>query len=222
MPLLVDNADILSSYEESEILPALEEISAEYDMDIVIVTSNDVDGKASVEYADDFYDNNGYKEDGLILLINLEDREWHISSSGYGQEVLTDDALDIFYGDFNYLLGGGEYSDACILYTKICEEIIIEANEGQSFNFVFSIIISLAVGFVAAFIVTGVMKSQLKSVNKEYSANQYVKEGSLSITSARDFYLYRTVSRIAKPKNTGSGTHVSSSGRSHGGGGGKF
>lgn len=52
-----------------------------------------------------------------------------------------------------------------------------------------------------------------------------MKKESLNITEKRDLFLYRTVSRTAKPKNESSGgssTHTSSSGSTHGGGGGKF
>jgi len=55
-----------------------------------------------------------------------------------------------------------------------------------------------------------------------------MKSGSLNITESRDTFLYNTVTRTAKPKNTdsgssgGSSTHTSSSGETHGGGGGKF
>ena len=83
-----------------------------------------------------------------------------------------------------------------------------------------NILISLAVGFVIAFIATAVMRSKLKSVRPKSGAADYVKEGSFRLTRSNDFFLYRTVSRVAKPKDNGS--HRSSSGRSHGGGGGKF
>ena len=57
------------------------------------------------------------------------------------------------------------------------------------------------------------------------SVSYYVREGSMSMKTVKDIFLYRNVSKTAKPKETsssGSSTHVSSSGRTHGGGGGKF
>ena len=80
----------------------------------------------------------------------------------------------------------------------------------------------LSVGFIIAFISTLVMKHKLKSVFSKTEAHEYIKDGSMNITRARDIFLYRNIRRTAKPKNTSSSTHTSSSGRSHGGGGGKF
>ena len=59
-------------------------------------------------------------------------------------------------------------------------------------------------------------------------ANSYVKSGSFNVTERSDLYLYRHVSKTAKPKDNGgssgggSSTHTSSSGTSHGGSSGSF
>ena len=59
-PLLADDADLLSSEEESIILKKLTQTSDALDMDIVIVTTADVAGKSLRDYADDYYDDNGF------------------------------------------------------------------------------------------------------------------------------------------------------------------
>ena len=87
---------------------------------------------------------------------------------------------------------------------------------------VMNIIIALIIGFVVALIATGIMRGKLKSVRAKYEAADYVRSGSMKVTESRENYLYRHVSRIPRPKDSGSSTHRSSSGRSHGGGGGKF
>jgi uncharacterized protein len=79
------------------------------------------------------------------------------------------------------------------------------------------------IGLVIAAIATAVMKGKLKSVHAQAGASGYVKNGSMNVTHRQDLFLYRDVNRTAKPKDSsGSSTHTSSSGRSHGGGGGKF
>ena len=90
------------------------------------------------------------------------------------------------------------------------------------------IVISILVGVGLAMFIVGRMKAQLKTVRFQAAAGDYMKSGSLNITESRDVFLYNTVTRTAKPKNTdsgssgGSSTHTSSSGTTHGGGGGKF
>jgi nucleoside recognition membrane protein YjiH len=80
-------------------------------------------------------------------------------------------------------------------------------------------IISLIIGVVVSLIVSGVLKGQLKSVHKQHAAGNYVRSGSMHVTTHNDFFLYRTVSRTAKPKNNSSS---SGGGGSRSTGGGKF
>ena len=85
------------------------------------------------------------------------------------------------------------------------------------------IFISIGVGVILAFVIVGRMKAQLKTVRFQAAAGNYVKDGSMNITESRDLFLYHTVTKTAKEKSSsGSSTHTSSSGRTHGGGGTKF
>ena len=67
-----------------------------------------------------------------------------------------------------------------------------------------------------------------ETVRPALAANSYIKENSLNVTRSEDQFLYSTVNKTAKAKETsssssgGSSTHTSSSGRTHGGTGGKF
>ena len=53
---------------------------------------------------------------------------------------------------------------------------------------------------MAGLLVTGNMRRRLKTVQKQDQAASYVRKGSMEVTKSNDFYLYRTVSRTAKPK----------------------
>ena len=72
----------------------IDEAVMQYDMDIVIVITDDVKGKSSMDFADDFYDDNGYgigfDSSGLLFLVNMEDREVWISTAGTAIKVFTD------------------------------------------------------------------------------------------------------------------------------------
>lgn len=84
------------------------------------------------------------------------------------------------------------------------------------------ILISLVIGLVVAFIVTASMKKKLKTVSFKAGASDYMKPGTLNVTSANDVFLYTNVVKREKPKSdssSGSSSSSSSSGRSHGGGG---
>ena len=235
-PRLVDDAKLLTSSEKSELLALLNEISERQDMDIVIVTVNSLSGKSPCAYADDYYDYSGYRTDGILLLVAMDSRDWCISTSGYGITALTDAGIDYISDRFVGDLGSGDYASAFETFAEHCDDFISKAKSGNpydrgnmpksSFPFGKNLLISLFIGFLIAFIATAIMRSRLKSVRSKSGATDYVREGSFRVTRSNDLFLYRRVTRRARPKDTGSGggssTHRSSSGRSHGGGGGKF
>ena len=232
-PHLVDEADLLSDVEEAQILSMLDAISNRQGMDVVLVTADTLDGKSPQEYADDFYDYNGYSQDGILLLISMEDSDWWISTSGYGITAFTDAGIDRMGELFVPSLSAGDYGEAFEIYADTCDEFITQAKVGdpydihnlpkEPFSFFRSLLICLVIVFVFALIVTGIMRGKLKTVRFQSGAANYVKSGSLNVTHRQDLFLYRDVKRTPRPKdNGGSRTHMSSSGRSHGGGGGKF
>ncbi len=67
---------------------------------------------------------------------------------------------------------------------------------------------------------------QLKSVSMQTAAGNYIKSNSLKIIDSKDMFLYANLSKTkiekAQSSSSGSSTHRSSSGRSHGGSRGKF
>lgn len=220
---LVDDADLLSVDEEAELQAALDALSEQYSLDVVIVTVASTDGKTSMDYADDYFDYNGYREDGALLLVDTESRDCWISTSGSMIRILDDSAIDSVLDLIVDDLSNGFYDDAFETFIGECEYYIDVDINGVPFDFGFTLIVSLVIGFVIAFIVTGVMRGQLKSVRTKAAASDYVKTGSMNVTEASEFFLYRNVSRVRKSSDSnGSSTHRSSSGRSHGGGGRSF
>ena len=53
MPYLVDGAGLISEEEEQKLLEQLSDVSERQDMDIVIITVRELDGKKAMAYADD-------------------------------------------------------------------------------------------------------------------------------------------------------------------------
>lgn len=236
-PRVVDEAALLSVAEEMRLQHQLDEISQQYGMDVVVVTVLTVGSTSPMAYADDFFDYNGYglgtNRDGILLLVSLNTQDWWISTSGRGITAFTDAGIEYLGEQFVPLLTDGDYGGAFTVFAQQCELFLEQAATGSpydvgnlpkgSFPFFSRLVISLVIGLVAALIVTGVLKGQLKSVRQQPGANAYMIPGSMAVTAANEFFLYRNVSRTQKQSSSGgSSTHTSSSGRSHGGGGGKF
>lgn len=237
---LVDGADLLTDTEEAELLQELNEISVRQQLDVVVVTTTSLDGKSMMEYADDFYDDNGYgmgeTYDGALLLIDMDSRQWWISTAGYGITALTDAGIEYIGEEFLPYLNDGEYYKAFSTYARLCDDFVTQAREGEAYDVsnmpkkafpaMTRLVMSLIIGIVVGLVGVTALKGQMKSVRAQSAAGSYVTEGGLQLHTSRDRFLYvhRDRERLPEPEHGkgGSSTHTASSGRSHGGGGGKF
>ena len=230
---LLDTASILSDEEQDEITELLDELSERQKMDVTIATVENLDNYNSIEAcADDLYDycNFGYgtDRDGLMFVVSMEEREWHISTCGYGITAFTDAGIQYVGGQMLDSLADGDYAQ---------DDLIDQARAGHPFDkddvprkpmSATVPLICIAIGAALGFATVQGMKAQLKSVHKAGSAANYVRPGSMNLTGKQDLFLYSHVDRVKRETKSssssggGSSTHTSSSGTTHGGGGGKF
>lgn len=234
---VVDMADLLSDSEEAALNEKLDEISIRQSMDVIVATTDDLMGYSVYDFADTLYEEcsfgYGSNRDGLLLLISIVDNDWYISTSGYGITAFTDAGIEYIGEKITPALSDGDYAGAFTGYAELCDEFITQARTGEPYDSwnlpreplsLIWIPIAIVIGFALSKIVVGSMKSKLKTVHMQTTANSYIKSGSMNITEQRDLFLYHTVTRTARANNSSSGssTHRSSSGNIHGGGGGKF
>ena len=236
---LLDMASLLSDEEVDSLTSRLDELSLRQKMDVVIATTDTLDGKGVVEYADDLYDycsfGYGANRDGLILVISMEDNDWYISTCGYGITVFTDAGIEYIGKQIVPYLSDSDFAGAFATYITLCDEFITQAKTDKPYDIGSLpreplspawILVSLIVGLILSCITVGKMKAKLVTVRTQAAADSYIKPGTLNINDSREMFLYRNVTRTQKPKNNsssgGSSTHTSSSGTTHGGGGGKF
>ena len=110
---VVDDANLLSSEEEQQLREDLASFKEQYNMDAVIVTSNDLGGKSQMDYADDYFDYNGYgvgeDKSGLLLLIDMDDRKVWISTSGEAIKYFTDSRIQNIVDDITTQLKNADY-----------------------------------------------------------------------------------------------------------------
>ena len=249
--LLMDEAKLLTKSEANELKEKLYALSKQWKNDIVIVTVDSLDGNTPEEFADDWFDYNGYGQatsgditdgDGLLLLISMEERDWRISTKGYAIEVFTDAGIE-FLGERLKAdgLSDGDYASAFNGFADWCDKFYTQAETGKPYDrgnlpkvpktgadYAKAVFWGFAGGAVIALIVTGSMKKKLKTVRIKAAAADYVRPGSLQVAYANEQFLFRNVTRVYNPPSSsgggggGSSSHSSSSGSSHGGGGGKF
>jgi uncharacterized protein len=253
---VVDNAGLLTAEEEEKLRQWIVEYNAELQLDIVIVTTYGTDGKGIQAYADDFYDRNGYgygtDNTGILLLIDMESREWYISTCGEAIYIFTDYGLDQLGQTILPWLSEGAYYRAFQAWISALSPYVkayhagspvdgyvppdeYESPYGEEIYYyddhvgvtVKPFPIALIIGLVAALVTILVMRSRMNTAKLQKNAANYLKAGSFRLRQHSDMFLYSRVTRTAKPKNNtsgggGSSVHRSSGGVSHGGRGGRF
>lgn len=240
-PRLVDDADLLRSDQEELLTEKLDRISSEGECDVAIVTVNSLGDKTSTEFADDFYDYSGYgmgdSDDGIMLVISIEERDWAITAHAFGIYAFTDAGQEYIMNKVTPLLIEGEYDGAFNKFADQCDDFIIQARNGEPYDsgslpkwyttktLFFWIIPCLIASAVISSIHMRREKRNLRNVKRKAGARDYA--GGTKLTAKSDRFLYKTVTRTLivdddELGNSGSSTHISSSGEVHGGSSGKF
>ncbi len=213
-----DYENLLEAYEKEYLESELASISEEFFASVVIVTTPYIESGSSQAYADDFFDNGGFGHDGILLLVSRNTRDWAISTSGSAIKIFDDDRLDVMEDEIVPYMSEMQFYEAFCSYAFLCRQYL-DPQYKESFS-MSGIIIPIVIGVITGLICVGVMASKLKTVRAKNAAADYIKDGSFSLTSSYDRFLWRNVHKTKKQSS--SSTHSSSSGRSHGGRSGKF
>ncbi len=241
---LLDNADLLTDSEEASLLEMLNSYSEKRRCNIVVLTTDEHTGPIQ-DYADDYFDYNGFKadynEDGILFMLSMYDREWAISTSGRAQWAFTDYGQEKMMDEMMDELREGDYYEAFEEYVMICDRYLEMYDSGTPYDvgvkppktskdivgYIFGSIIG---GLIIALIPVLKMKSDLKTVKMQSNANAYQDSKGISLRVKEDRFVRKALSKTPIPKDTGSRSgggggssiHTSSSGSSHGGSHGHF
>ena len=222
--IYINDIGLLDRGQEYQLGNQLLEISERLNLTVAVYVSGTLDGYEIDYFTKTKYHQNYSAQDGVLLLVAMEEREWYIYTTGDAYDYLTDAALDEIEDAIVPLLSAGDYYNAFATYAELCDKFLTMGQEGNIYRGAFplmqNLLIALIVGLGVGLIVVTYMKSQLKSVRPRREAHEYTRPGSMNVTRSRDLFLYRTVSRRPKPKDSGSSGR--SGGSRSGGRGGSF
>lgn len=249
VPRVNDLADLLSLDQMESLEEKLDTLSQTYQMEIAIVTTNDTEGKTSRDYADDFYDTNGYgygdNYDGALFLIDMDNRQLWISTSGLAARYLTDSRIERLNDTIAPYLTKANYYEGCNVFINGIENYFksgIPSNSHLTFedgkkpftnsygnpltpkNYLLYAGIALLVALVMASIVRAIISYRYKHPRHTVPAT-LPDRLSVNYTEKHDQFIstHTTRTKIETSSSSGGGggssMHTSSSGRSHGGGG---
>ena len=213
--LLDDKAGLLKGSEPQQLLETLEVDSSNSDCNIVVLTTNQGLSESAIQsYADNYYRTNVQDKTQsnfcITLTVDISSRKVDVGTYNPGSKRnLNDKAKDELREYVTSDLSDGKYYKAFTKYSNRASEMAVSINEDGSrnkaaFPWVKRIIISLVIGVILAVLICIIIRAQLKSVAMKANATDYVREGSLNITSQSDRFLYSNVTKTAKPKNNSS------------------
>lgn len=207
---------------------------SKYNMDMAIVTINENPKSSSMGYADDFYDYNdfgvGVNKNGLLFLIDMDNRKMWISTTGKAIEIYNDKRIDAIL-DYTYdKISKKDYSGCAEQFIKYATYFAKKGRNGgdtivSTSKMIKSSLICSSIA-TAIFIIIGVCSHRKPQKNRE--ASKYISK-PLKLTEQTDQFLDKHVSQTRRVESSsssgessGSSTHSGSSGTSHGGGGRSF
>ena len=246
-PKIMDESGLLTTEEKEALEERAQQISNAYGMDVVIVTNDSLDGKTATEYADDYFDYNGYglgeDRSGTLLLVSMGERDWAISTRGTAIRAVTDWGNEQLQNAMLSDLSAGYYADAFNGYLDELEELYSSYvngggsdsndNSGGSLWYLIRaklsfvrVLLCIAIAAVMSGITVAGMAKSMNSAQGKRQAREYLVKDSFHLSQSRDRFLYSTVTKTRRSQDndhdSGSSTHVSSSGSTHGGSSGKF
>ncbi len=241
---LYDAAYLLTSDEQEDILTRLDQVSEKWACNVVILTVDSHSGPIQ-DYADDYFDYNGFGADyngnGILFMLSMDDREWAFSTSGSGIDAFTDYGQEVVIDAMLSDLSDDDYYSAFCTYISKADKFLEQYNtEGYAYDvnntyrtsedILQMLLFCVLGGFAFALIPIFVMKAQLSTVHKQVNASGYQTHQGIHMRFHKDQYLRTHVTHTPIPKDNdssrgfsgGSSVHHSSSGSSHGGSHGHF
>ncbi len=239
---VTDQAEILSSYEERQLANMVEEVELTTNWDVMVVTVADAGGESAGQVAEDWVNAHTVSDNGVICLVDMDNRELYLSAFGEAIYYLTDERREEILDSAYYEATDGDYdkaveqmltgvSDALqrgipdnqYTYDEETRETVYYDSKGRRIT-LWEFLLAVAAGLAAGGITIGVIvgKYRLKFGGYQYSCREC---GHVELDTSRDTFVNQIVThrRIPKSPPPGSGSG-SRSGRSsvHSSGGRKF
>ena len=221
-----DYAGLLSDTQRRDLNDRAAEIADEYNFGVFVVVVNDYKSYVNGSIAD-FSENvfhryglgRGQKEEGVLLAMSMNDRNYDIYAHGdFGNYAFTDYGKDqlanSFLDDFRRNDWAGGFRD----FIKTSGDMLEKARNGQPVDTwipdqaetgprmtLGKLLVSLGVGCLTGGATVSGMKRQMKTAVRQSGAANYVAQGGVRLSNKRDDFVNRSVTRQVIPRQTNSG-----------------
>ncbi len=239
---VTDQAEILSSYEERQLTDMVEEVELSTNWDVMVVTVADAGGLSAQQVAEAWVNDHTTSDNGVICLIDMDNRELYLSAFGEAIYYLTDERQGEILDSAAYEATDGDYDKAVeqmlsgistalqrgipdnqYTYDQDTQETVYYYSRGRRL-LLWEVLVAVAAALAAGGITIGVIvgKYRLKFGGYQYSCREC---GHVELSVSRDAFVNQIVTHRKIPKSPPPGSGSGSrSGRSsvHSSGGRKF
>lgn len=242
-----DYADLFTEEEEQQLQELAVEKAQETQLDIIILTTEDKEGKSEVTYSDDFYDKNSFgyereKGSGILLMIDMEDRRVYINTAEDAVNYFSDSEIDSMCDEISSYLSDGDYYGGSRQFINILENYknnengntangnIVNgytesSNTESSETNLFTYLKDPLISFMAAFLMAALFGAILcyhTTTKMTATGYTYMNKNEYRENERLDIFTHTTTvaRKIEPPSSKGGGSfHMSGGGVKHGGGG---
>jgi uncharacterized protein len=197
-----DFADLFTEKQEEILYKKIKNYISFNNMDMAIVTINENNKNTTRDYADDFYDYNdfgiGDNRDGILMLIDMDNREVWISTTGRAMNVYDDYTIDKMLDSIT--------RKSVLTATYWCTKKFISISFYYSKKELMLIILGITlISGVVTFIVLRKQCANHKTVHKKVSSEDYIKKDSFVLDINNDRYITTRRERIMIHTDGGGG-----------------
>ena len=233
-----DFADLFTDSEEEKLYDEIIKYINNYSMDMAVVTIDENNKYSAMEYADDFYDYNLFDYNGLLLLIDMDNREIYITTTGSAISMYSDYRIDLILDGIYEKVSDELYYEGSSVFVSVASQLAAKGVPQGEEDFVISsagkitknlyIMNVFWFALIGTIIIILIMVFTNRMVKKATSSREYLNKSTMKINGISEIFLGSNVSKVRRSDSSsssgrsGSSTRSSSSGRSHGGGGRRF
>lgn len=219
---LDDQAGLLTQSETEDIEEMLENLADKTGWETIAVTTYDAEGMSATNYAESWLNQHMSGNDGIVYLIDMDNREIVVSGTGDAIKCLTDTHKEKILDDGYDKVSQEEYGE--------CFQAMIKKTSKYAYRQVtiMEALLALAAALVAGGITVGgiIGSYRLKFGGYKYPIE---KNGSVNLRRKDDTFVNQFVTHRHIPKSNGSGggsgrttTHTGAGGRTYSSGSRKF
>lgn len=242
---LIDDAGLLTSSEQADIVQKMTGQSKETGWDFVVYTNyNGVSKEKMERYTNEYYDKHNFgigdKKSGVLLNIDMGSRELYMITKGDAMYYFSDSRNDEILDDIQACMKSKNYNKAVndfvdLSYKYYCQGILkgdsnnnVKINQKYDNPVVYSLlhygIIAIIVGAVVGFVIALIINRKYKHNGKEGTYDLH-QNSVTNLNVSNDTFITKSVS--VRTIETSSSSSSSSGGgggggSSHGGGGRSF